>query len=796
MKTKSLFVFTSIISLASFAQTGNLKGSIKTSDGKPAEYVSVGLIGTNKGTSANSKGEYELKNMEPGTYSLKTSFVGLETIEQQIVIKENETTVVPEIILKETSQTLKEVVVSASRNKYSKTTPSSTLRLNMPLIEIPQNIQIVTNDVLKDQQVISMSDGVSKNVSGLNKLEHWGDLYTYISGRGSRVEAFRNGFKMVNSSWGPLTEDMSFVDHIEFVKGPAGFMLSNGNPSGLYNVVTKKPTGVNKGETSFTLGSYDLYRSTLDVEGKLSENGKLLYRLNVSAQNKKTHRKNEYNDRYAIAPVISYQVDEKTKLTMEYTYQRANSSNLGSYYVFTRNDYATLPVGFSSLPSGMPGTKMNDHSFYANLQHDFNKNWKITTQLCKSLYNQVGESMWAGSLDSTGKYKRGVSSWDAASNLTMAQVFVNGEVKTGSIRHKIVSGLDMANKNYLADWGQSHDLDTTGAEFDPKNPTLGAPSNGYPNFDRTTPLEQRAQKAGGLMSQYYSSLYLQDELGFLENKIRLTLAGRYTYLVVGNWGGKPDSAQHFTPRIGLSASIAKNFSAYALYDEAFTPQSGRLTKGGKVQPITGTNMEIGFKKDWFNGKWNTTLAVYSIVKNNELTSDPNNPPASGLSIVLGQKQAQGIEFDLQGTIAKGLNIIANYAYTDSRVSKVTEGVTIVKKGDNIPGYSKQTVNAWLSYKLSSGILNGWGVSAGTAVMMDRTSWGDLYWSKQDAKKLKNYSKIDAGLFWEKEKIKITANVFNVLNEYLYSGSYYSYSNAYYYQTEAPRNLRLSLNYKF
>ncbi|WP_431241224.1 hypothetical protein ACQ9BO_14030 [Flavobacterium sp. P21] len=102
--------------------------------------------------------------------------------------------------------------------------------------------------------------------------------------RGSQIQAFRNGFNVVSSFWGPLTEDMSFVDHIEFVKGPAGFMLSSGDPSGLYNVVTKKPTGVTKGEVSVLGGSYDFYRVSLDLDGKLDKKGKLLYRFNGAAQ--------------------------------------------------------------------------------------------------------------------------------------------------------------------------------------------------------------------------------------------------------------------------------------------------------------------------------------------------------------------------------------------------------------------------------------------------------------------------------------------------------------------------------
>ena len=56
---------------------------------------------------------------------------------------------------------------------------------------------------------------------------------------------------------------MSMVERIEFVKGPAGFMLANGNPSGFYNVVTKKPSGRTKGEANISLGSFDLYRALL-----------------------------------------------------------------------------------------------------------------------------------------------------------------------------------------------------------------------------------------------------------------------------------------------------------------------------------------------------------------------------------------------------------------------------------------------------------------------------------------------------------------------------------------------------
>ena len=191
----------------------------------------------------------------------------------------------------------------------------------------------------------------------------------------------------------------------------------------------------------------------------------------------------------------------------------------------------------------------------------------------------------------------------------------------------------------MADWGQYHELEPADAAFDPYNPDLGVPINGFPQFDRDTPLKERADAIDGLQDQQYVSFYFQDELGFFDNQIRLTLAGRYTDLRQ-SYARVEDKAKHFTPRVGLSASINKQLSVYALYDQAFIPQTGTLANGGKVQPITGNNIELGMKKDW-KGGWNTTLAIYRIIKNNELTSDPNDA-SNVLSIELGQKRAQGI----------------------------------------------------------------------------------------------------------------------------------------------------------
>ncbi|WP_394774199.1 TonB-dependent siderophore receptor [Flavobacterium sp.] len=788
-KVLLFLVFLSSLPMMS-QELGKVTGKISLSGNAPAENVSVVLRGTKYTAVTNEKGQYEIKNVKPASYTISIHAVGIHPIEDQIIVNAKQTTI-KNFMLSESQEDLDEVVIT--KNKYKQDKPSLSLRLQTPVLEIPQNIQIISGQTLKDQQITSMSDGVIRNVSGAVRIEHWGDMYTNITMRGSQIQAFRNGFNVVSSFWGPLTEDMSFVDHIEFVKGPAGFMLSSGDPSGLYNVVTKKPTGITKGEATVMAGSYDFYRASIDLDGKLDKKGKLLYRFNAAAQNKGSHRAFEHNDRYVIAPVISYQVDDKTKITAEYNFQYANMTEVGSYYVFgpKSEGYATLPVGFTMTQPGLPDTNIQDHSGYLMFEHKFDDNWKLTAQTSYFKYLQQGYSSWpsaVGSDDDTlgkGNIIRNVGIWDAESNMYLGQIFVNGKFNTGAVSHKVLGGVDLGSKDYMADWGQSHDLDTAENPFNVYNPNYGTPSNGFPAFDHETPLSTRA---GGLMNSEYAAAYIQDELGFFENKLRLTLAARYTWISQSSFGETQEDS-HITPRVGLSYSVNESTAIYGLYDQAFTPQSG-IVLDGEVKPLTGNNIELGIKKDWFDGSWSTSLSAYNILKKNELTSDPMNTPGQQYSVVLGEKRAQGVEFDLRGKIFDGLNLIANYAFTESIV--LESNVSTIKEGSIVPGYAKHTANAWLNYTIQGGKLKGLGASIGGTFLDGRQT--DT-WSV-GLEKLPSYFKLDGGLSYDAKKFKITANVFNILNKYLYSGSYYSYLNAYYWQTEQPINFRVGVTYKF
>lgn len=680
---------------------------------------------------------------------------------------------------------LDEIVIAAYVNKYKETKISPSLRLDTRLLNTPQNIQIINMQTLKDQQAFSMPDAVVRNVSGAVRLEHWGDLYTHITMRGTRAAAFRNGMN-VTSTYGPLSEDMSFVEQIEFVKGPAGFMMANGEPSGIYNIVTKKTRGSETKSASLSLGSFDLYRACFDLDGKLSNDKRILYRLNVVGQSNNSYRDYSATKRFGIAPVVSFQLDKDTKLTTEYMFQYADLPDLGTDYLFSTKGYGTVNRKRTIGDPGLESTKIFDHNVTINIEHNLDEYWKLTAQASYMNESQEGSFVWVKSIDDIGHLQRLLYIWDASNESSFAQAYINGQFLTGSIKHRILGGLDLSNKSYIADFNQSHLMDSIGT-FDINKDTYQKPCYGVGHFDRSKSLKARVGTSF-LEKQSMTSIYLQDDLAFFNNKLHLTLAGRYAYVKENGYGSISEN-RRFTPRIGLNYAWNNNLAVYALFDQSFVPQFGKLRAGGDVKPLTGNNLELGIKKDWMAGKWNTTLSIYRIMKNNQLSKDPDNVVGENYVLQFGQTRTQGLEFDLKGEIINGLSVIANYAFTESKTTKATSQY---EKGTPMAGFAKHTLNSWLNFRILEGLLKDLTISGGVIYLADRATWS---FGERGVQPLPNYFRLDAGLSWNKNNLSINLNIYNVLDRYLYNGGYHS-GNFYYWRPELPRNFRLTTSYVF
>lgn len=783
-------------------QTGVVRGRITTADGSVAAGVSVVLKGTRYGSVTDEDGFYQIRRVPVGDYTLVVSAVGLYPKEKQIQVSARGT-VIADFSLKENRSELDEVQISTNKKRYKVDKVSPSLRLQSPLIEVPQNIQVVTNKIMADQQVFDIVDGVTRNVSGTLRVGHWDAQYANIFMRGTSIPAFRNGMNQ-KMPWGPLADDEATIDRIEFVKGPSGFMMANGEPGGIYNVVTKKPTGQNRSSVSVAGGGYNLGRVAADLDGKLSRDGRLLFRLNVAAQTKDSYNKYNYTDKYIIAPVVSYQVDSNTLITAEYTTQHVEAQALGSYGFSPKGFGDTDPSFFLGDPALDPA-KLYDHNATVYVSHRLNNDWKINAQAAYLRYGLDGGTPWPSKIAPNGDMRRYLNISEELAINKNIQVSLMGDLTTGAVVHRILGGLDMGNLKTWGDFSSVTKSDiplTNDVPFNIYNPVYGLPFSSIPFFDRSRSIQNRSGSNVYATNLTYTGAYLQDELRMLDGRVRLTLAGRFTHAVtVGKTNLTQLSDNVFSPRAGLSVTLAKDFSAYTLYDQSFLPVAGQDYAGNPFKPIRGNNIELGLKKDFFDGKWNVTAAAFRIKKKNVLTADLDpahlamNPNAQ---IQLGGVISKGIELDINGEITRGLNVVLNYALTDATVSEDAKPELV---GRHTPNSAKHITNGWLSYRYQKqgALLNGFGLSAGYQIQLGRYAG-----STTVPLMLPAYYRFDAGVSYEKGKITIAALVNNLLDRRLLTqGSYTKLATetatsvSYYtYIYEVPRNARLSITYRF
>jgi iron complex outermembrane receptor protein len=789
MKTRYLSILLTFISCFAAMAQSSIEGQVQKSNGEPLAYANVQLLNTPLGSVTDDSGNFIIQSVPQGSYILRISFIDFSPQTIAVELARDQKLKLNPITLEPAASSLNEVSVVGKSDNYLQKLPSSSLRLQEPLIRTAQNIQVISDELIQDQQSFDMLETVTRNVSGAQMIEHWG-TFARINMRGFKIPAFRNGFN-VDVPWGPLSEDMAIVDRIEFVKGPAGFMLSSGEPGGLYNVVTKKPDLFQSNEASFTLGSFNTLRGAIDLGGKVANNDKLLYRMNAMASTKGTQQAYDFTKRYTIAPSVSYQINETSKITASYIYQYMQMSLVGSAYVFSPNGFADLPRDFTLAEPNIDPTTVDEHNLFIDFEHSISDKWKLTAKLAYILYGQEGSSLWVDSVAKNGDVVRTMSSFDALNESKLGQLFLSGEESTGAIDHNFLIGLDLGQKDYFADWWQTGII---GPErtFNIYNPTYGLPADQIPGFDRSQSIRKRATSGSypAIIGQQYASFYAQDQLSTLENKLKLTLAGRFTDY--NGWSyGSTTHDQVFSPRVGLNYAVTPYTSVYGVFDQSFNPVSGATIDGEAFVPVRANNIEFGIKRNWFDESWSTTLAAYQITKQNMVVGHPDREVLkenSNAQIQLGEAVSKGIEFDAQGKITDDISIVFNYAFTNVEITEDTNKEII---GTKVAGHAKHITNAWIKYQLPTTSLNGFSISLGSQYQNDRSSWN---WGADNQSLLPDYFRLDAALAYESKGLRVGLNVNNLLDEYLYSGS--AYADFYYWQAEPGINFRLNITQKF
>ncbi|MEH2362149.1 TonB-dependent siderophore receptor [Nostoc sp.] len=633
-----------------------------------------------------------------------------------------------------------ELVVTGEQDGYSVPDATTATKTDTPLRDIPQSIQVVPQEVIRDQQATGLNDAL-RNVPGvISSSGSPGNSETSaftIRGFDSSGTTIRNG---LIDPLGDRSLELSNIERVEVLKGPASALFGNGSPGGTVNVITKQPLATPYYAVEATVGSYSYYRGAVDLSGPLNDDKTGLYRLNVSYKDAGSFIDFAHDKNLLIAPVVSFAIGERTKLTLEGEYISADTNRLFLPAVGT-----VLPNPNGKIPRNLntSGPDRNDNYVHQDigrigysLEHKFSDNWSLKNAFRATFYHfETSAFLRDGTplVDNrilNREFNQGEFN-DEAYNLATDII---GKFSTGSIQHQLLFGFDLSRFSY-----ESLFNDTNAAPIDLFNPV----------YDRSLGESLGTQNNSSLTEAL--GIYIQDQIALSEN-LKLLLGVRFDAFkqTDGDLLANTESSQSgdaFSPRFGIVYQPLPPISLYASYSRSFTPAIGTSFDGSLFEPERATQYEVGVKAD-LNERISTTLAFYNLTRSNVLTDDPDH---DNYSIQTGEQRSRGIEFNIGGEILPGWNVIAGYAYTDA---KITEDETYTP-GNLLNNVPKNSFNLWTKYEIQSGSLKGLGFGLGLFYVGDRQA--DL----ENSFQLPSYLRTDAAIFYKQGQLRAQVNFRNL-----------------------------------
>ncbi|MFM2060604.1 MAG: hypothetical protein RLZZ507_274 [Cyanobacteriota bacterium] len=651
---------------------------------------------------------------------------------------ENETQ--PEQPTSEADQPI-ELIVTGEQDRYRVIDATTATRTDTPLRDTPQSIQVVTEQVLKDQNVIKLYDAL-RNVSGVSTGDNFGSTKDRFVIRGfSSDDILTNGIAN-NGFRGGLNETAN-LERLEVLKGPASVLYGNLEPGGVINLVTKKPLFQPFYSAEFQVGNYSFYRGTIDISDALNPEKTAAYRLNAAYENSGSFRNFDQRiNRTFFAPVFSFQLGKQTDLTLEFSY-------LNDERPFDRGLFAVgnqvVDVPRNRI-FGEPDdvSKIEEISASYQLEHRFNDNLKLRNTfrfLSSDTFDYRAETLDFDS--ATGNLERNFRSNDDIARSYAVQTDLTSKFKTGSIEHTLLFGVDFANRT--SEGTQKRlpaGLTPSINVFNPVYNQIARPALS----ELTNVVRDNRDTSSSL------GIFLQDQITLAEN-LKLVLGGRFDFVDQESRFNDETSNQYdtaFTPRFGIVYQPIKPISLYASYSQSFQPNFATRADGSFLDPERGTQYEAGIRGEFLDSKLVTNLAVYQITKSNVATTDPDD---TSFSIPVGEQRSRGVELDITGQILPGWNIIAAYTYTDAIVTADNDGL----KGNRLANTPYNSASLWTTYEFQKGNLQGIGLGLGAFFVGDRQ--GDL----ENSFQIPSYVRTDAAIYYRRNNWRASLNFKNLFD---------------------------------
>ena len=536
------------------------------------------------------------------------------------------------------------VVGAANTESYNAAKSSSATKTDAPLRDIPQTVNVIPQTLLRDQGVRSINDAL-KAVPGIG-MSH---------GDGQRDQVTIRGFSAIADQFidgirddALYFRDLSNIEQLEVVKGPAAVLYGRGSSGGLINRVTKKP-GVDISEVSLQVGSWAQKRGEFDLGRNLADTGNgtgVAFRVTGAVEDANSYRDQQFLERQALAPSVQFKLGAATTLLLQAEYlhdKRVTDFGIpsyqgrvvdvapGTYYGAANardNDFseARVKAGGFVLEHAFSGTLKLRNAF---------RYYDYTLHRNNTLVGSVNEAAKTASLTRGNVFR--------AEDGYFNQTELVQKAELAGMQHQILYGVEFGQQDKEV-LNRSQANVATVSLFNPVSPAVPFTAGGAPG-------------ANNLSKFDVSSAYVQDQVTLAANWKALAGAryDRFEQRTIERRVNQPNLSRTdstWSPRAGLVYQPNAEQSWYASFSKSFQPSGETFAlaaNNAEMAPEQTVNKELGAKFDLLGGRASLTAAVFRLQRDHIKATDP----ATNKIIPMGTQRTDGLELTFAVILGDG-----------------------------------------------------------------------------------------------------------------------------------------------
>ena len=629
-------------------------------------------------------------------------------------------------------------------------------RIQAPIREIPLSVTAITSDVLQSQAIVNVGDA-AQNVAG---------VVVQPGAVGAPLFQIR-GFESNNT--GPsvngaltgtyATVPIDDIDRLEVLKGPTSILTGVTQEGGIVNLTTKTPTDRTIRDVTVRFGSFGYKTLAFDLGGIVPQTEGLTYRFNISGNIADTSYAGYASPHEnLISPALRWQ-DRDTSVTVGIRYYDTKAGQAPQTTFDNNNNIIPIARGVPQGGSYFSYTT-KDIDYYSEISHNFGTFYGIDvsahnslsydTQRVNAPLSQLG--YFTGNTPSEAIFYSANITQLVAITTERADITLKNDV--GFLRQTARFGFDFID--YNLQYGQSYVADPPNFGLFPVNL-----STGYPTFPTGT-----APSTGNDETRTITPGFsFTDKIDTFDNRLHILGSVREDHFrTIGhdNFGDREDEGQYgLSWTAGGAFDVAPWLTVYGHRNMGFSAQAGVAENGMPLPPQGRDQSEVGARFYLFDKRLNITTSVYQLAQTNIAIANAINPLVE--TLIAGQ-ESKGFEFEAQGQIAPGLNVIASFADQNSHYIDPTYN------GGTVGGTPQFTGSLWAVYELQNGPLRGLSFGAG-AQGTSKATESTTYITTAPAV-IPGYVIANAAIGYRRDKYDFNLKINNVFDKtYYYSSAF-------------------------